>query len=111
MRGSRVSVAILFSFFVAQSASATPQWAYDKIVQRIQIASSGSFIMYMPPGTGSTCAESGTIFSVATGFNGQTVDGVKASLAVVMMAFAMGKPISFAYDDTNCTVASVIVSR
>jgi uncharacterized protein YjlB len=111
MRGSRVLVAILLSFFVAQSASAATVWLYDRTVQRIQVGGNGDFIMYLPSGTGPTCQESGTIFRFMSGYSGQTAEGVKASLAAVMMALAMNKTVSFAYDDSGCTVSSMLVSR
>jgi hypothetical protein len=112
MRRSLVLVAVLFSFFVAQTASATSDWRYDRIVQKLQISSDGNFIMYLPTGTDLSCQEGGSRFNFTAGASSQTVDGIKAHLAALLMASAMGKSISFAYDSVGgvCTVAGVVIN-
>ena len=112
MRGWKVLVALLLSFSAVQSASAgNIEWKYNVVVQRLQPNGDSGFIMYMPSGTWAACQEGGTVFRVVPGQGNQTSEGVKNTLAMVMMAFAMSKTINFAFDDAACTVNAVVVNR
>jgi len=54
---------------------------------------------------------SGVYLSVTPGQNAVTADGAKSMLATVLTAFALGKSISVAYDDStaNCYVNRLLI--
>jgi hypothetical protein len=54
------------------------------------------------------CMENGTLFRFISGHSGQTPERINAA---VMVALAMDKPITLAYDESACTVLTVLISR
>jgi len=108
-----MKISLLITFFIilltATNGFCEYVWKPDMTIKRVQAQSTGGFIIYGPVGADPLCAENGSLFYVEAGHNGQTVDGVKSNLAIVLTAFLNNKPIIFAYDNSNsyCYVGTV----
>lgn len=102
-----IMLLLSFSFSVANAA-----WVVDMTVEGVQSTAGGGFIVYGPPNTGTSCPEGGKLFYARNGYNGQTNDGIKTTLSIVLLAFAAGKTITFAYDETDpaCHINTVLVN-
>lgn len=105
-----VFVAFSVLFFAALANAGT--WMSGMSVRGVQSLADGGFIIYGPPNAAPQCPEGGKLFYVRNGENGQTSEGVKSALSIVLVAFVSGKTITFAYDESssNCYVNTILVN-
>ena len=104
-----IAVTILVS---TASAQASTVW-YQGSVQLVYPMNDGSFAIGVPTilpvcsGTG----QNGVYLYVMPEQNSVTADGAKNMLATVLTAFALGRSISVAYDDstTNCYANRLLI--
>jgi hypothetical protein len=91
---------------VTSTAPAGTQY-FQAPVQSVYPQGDGSFIVTFTQNT-SLCPNQSSpqYFSVAAGQFGVNSDGVKAMLATALTAYALGKSLSFVFDDstTNCYI-------
>jgi hypothetical protein len=110
LRRSSVIIALALLYH-ADPAQAGTVW-YQGAVQLIYPFNDGSFAVGVPTslplclGSGS-----GSYLFVVPNANAVTADGAKNMLATVLMAFALGKTISVAYDDSSssCYVNRLLI--
>ena len=99
---------MLFTTAIAQASTV---W-YQGPAQLVYPLNDGSFAIgvstVLPVCSGSG---SGVYMFVTPGQNSVTLDGAKNMLATVLTAFALGRPISVAYDDStsNCYVNRLLI--
>ena len=94
-------------------AAAPPAGAAEVLVGPLQISAvitnpQGGFLL-LATATQPGCGPSGNQFNAWVGASYMTADGMKGALAVVLAAYAMGKPIKFYYNNalTGCPITQV----
>jgi hypothetical protein len=89
-------------------ALAANVWRGPYPVSSIINGPNGGFLLLLEA-SNPNCGLSGNQFNVNPGQNSVTADGVKAALAVALMAVASGRPISIVVDDTiaGCPVQQI----
>ncbi|OUS29387.1 hypothetical protein A9Q99_09820 [Gammaproteobacteria bacterium 45_16_T64] len=105
-------VSIVFFLMTGSFANATTDWQSQITVEKVQGLADGGFIIYAPTGTDSNCPDNGRLFYLRNGQNGQTSDGIKTALSIVLLAFTTSKTITFSYNgaSTSCYVSSVVIN-
>ena len=105
------TLATLSLTLVATSAPAATAW-YQGAVQLVYPLNDGSFVIGVAT-TLSACFGSGqgVYLYVTPGQNAVTLDGAKSMLATTLTAFAIGRTISVAYDDSTsyCYVNRLLI--
>lgn len=103
---------VLSLLFLGGGASAADVWKHGMPIQNVQTLWDGGFIVYGPSGADAVCSE-GRLFYARANQNTLVEAGVKVNLAVVLTAFAMGKTITFAYDNSTpaCFIRTVMVNQ
>jgi hypothetical protein len=96
----------------ATSTPAATAW-YQGAVQLVYPLNDGSFVIGVPT-TLSGCLGSGAggvYLYVTPGQNAVTLDGTKSMLATTLTAFAIGRTLSIAYDDSTsyCYVNRLLI--
>lgn len=102
-----VAAAASASLMAASSASFAATQYFQGSVQSVYPQGDGSFILTFTQNSPACSSQSNPqYFSVAAGQFGVTSDGVKAMLATALTAFATGRSLSFAFDDStsNCYI-------
>jgi hypothetical protein len=110
----RLVLAIAASMLVgfSQTSNAANAWYNPLPISSILNNLDGGFLVLLPA-SDPACGSSGNHFNVDPGVNGQTTDSVKATLAIVLAAFAMGKSITIYADNTQpgCPIQLVMVNQ
>jgi hypothetical protein len=105
-------LAVMGVFVATGPVSAATAW-YQGTIQMIYPMSDGSFAIGVPTvlPTCSGNGSGGVYLFVSPGQNAVTADGAKNLLATLLMAFAQGRTISVAYDDSTlyCYVNRLLV--
>jgi hypothetical protein len=102
VKKSLVSCVGIALSLAATSVSAANTWMNTMEIASLHSQTDGGFLIQGPAGIAPAC-NAGNLFSVKAGQNGQTAEGVKTALALALTAFAMGKPVTFLYDNGNST--------
>jgi hypothetical protein len=93
-------------------ASAAEGWHQD-YVKSVYPMSNGNFVVtFATSPANCTNGSNPKYFYVQAGHNGVTAEGVKAMLAVSLMAFAGGKKLTIVFDDSSysCDINRMSVS-
>jgi hypothetical protein len=92
-----IAAAILLG--LSQTSNAANAWYSPLPISSILNNLDGGFLVLLPA-SDPACGSGGNSFNVDLGVNGQTTDSVKATLAIVLAAFATGKTITIYADNT-----------
>jgi hypothetical protein len=86
---------------LAGGAQAANQY-FQSTVQAVYPLADGTFVLIFAQSSPSCHSpNSPQYFYITTNQNGVTADGVKAMLATALAAFAMGKTLAIAFDDST----------
>jgi hypothetical protein len=96
----RLVVGILMTV-LATRVDAVEAW-HTSTVRQVYPLAEGAFVLTFATESAScTSASSPKYYYVAAGQNGVTADGLRNMLAVALTAFAMGRPVSIAFESAT----------
>ncbi|NQZ09966.1 MAG: hypothetical protein HRT35_22675 [Algicola sp.] len=103
--------ALLATCVLACSSTAMAEnvWKTQTNIEGVQALHDGSYILYLPLGTDSTCNEGGKLFRVAENQNQVTQEGARNLLTVALVAYTSKKKVSVLYDNgsASCYVQQI----
>ena len=95
----------------SKTVTAANAWKYSLTISSFVNNLDGGFLLFLPAND-PACGASGNQFNVDPGANGQTVESVKTTLALVLTAYATGKTINIYTDNAvaGCPIQLVQVN-
>jgi hypothetical protein len=104
-----VTVSMMGFSNAAQAANA---WKTNLPISSILNNLDGGVLLLLPA-SDPACGSSGNQFNITANRNGQTAESVKTTLAIVWMAYSLGKTINIYVDNTlpGCPVQLVQINQ